>query len=93
MKQAIYKILMTERYDWAIYSWNYGVELRDLFGKPVSYCVPEIERRVTEALTQDGRVLSVGGWAFEYPARGTVKARFTARTVFGDVEAETEVNV
>ena len=32
MKQVIYKILMTERYKYFIYSWNYGIELTDLFG-------------------------------------------------------------
>ena len=31
MKQVIYKILMTERFRYVIYSWNYGVELEDLF--------------------------------------------------------------
>ena len=30
MRQAIYKILSTERYQYAMYSWNYGVELLDL---------------------------------------------------------------
>ena len=46
VKQAVYKILNTERYAYLIYSWNYGVELADLFGKPVNYCVSEIERRI-----------------------------------------------
>ena len=50
MKQAIYKILRTERYKQIIYSWNYGIELEDLFGMPASYCVPEIGRRIKEAL-------------------------------------------
>ena len=35
MKQVIYKILNTERYRYYIYSWNYGIELEELFGKPV----------------------------------------------------------
>ena len=29
MKQAIYHIINTERYQYLIYSWNYGVELAD----------------------------------------------------------------
>ena len=37
MKQVIYKILNTERYQCLIYSWNYGIETMDLFGEPVSY--------------------------------------------------------
>ena len=35
--QACYKILNTERYVHVIYSWNYGVELQELFGKPIPY--------------------------------------------------------
>ena len=35
IEQAIYKILLTERYQYLIYSWNYGIELKDLFGKPI----------------------------------------------------------
>ena len=30
MRQVIFKILNTERYDYIIYSWNYGIELKDL---------------------------------------------------------------
>ena len=53
MEQAIYKIIRTERYKYIIYSWNYGIELEDLFGMPVEYCVVELERRILEALLQD----------------------------------------
>ena len=42
MRQVVYKILNTERYQYLIYSWNYGVELLDLFGEPVTYVCPEI---------------------------------------------------
>ena len=37
VRQAIYKIIMTERYQYVMYSWNYGIELLDLFGEPVTY--------------------------------------------------------
>ena len=29
MRQAVSKILQTERYRYAVYDWNYGVELED----------------------------------------------------------------
>ena len=32
VRQAVYKIIMTERYQYIMYSWNYGIELQDLFG-------------------------------------------------------------
>jgi phage baseplate assembly protein W len=65
VKQAIYLILQTERYEYIIYSWNYGVELRDLIGKPLYWCVPEVKRCITEALLQDTRITAVDGWEIE----------------------------
>lgn len=94
MKQAIFKILQTERYDYnKIYSDNYGVELDDLYGMPVSYCVPEIQRRITEALTWDERISRVSNFSFETKGR-VISVSFTAYTVFGSVAIEgVEVNI
>lgn len=93
MKQAIYKILNTERYQYIMYSWNYGIELLDLYGEPVSYVVPELERRITEALTWDDRIDSVDNFEFDTSKKGVVHASFTVHTTFGEMEAETEVNI
>lgn len=92
VKQAIYKILMTERYQYIMYSWNYGIELLDLFGEPVTYVCPELKRRISEALLWDDRILSVDNFEFDFPYKGVVHITFTAHTVFGDVQAEREVN-
>lgn len=92
MKQVIYKILNTERYQHIMYSWNYGIELIDLFGEPVSYVLPELQRRITEALMQDNRINSVDDFEFEIVQKRTVKATFTVRTVFGDMQEEKVVN-
>lgn len=92
VKQAIYKILNTERYRHVIYSWNYGVELEDLFGMPKPYAYPEMERRITEALLQDDRVTAVDGFSFT-SQKGSVTAAFTVHTVFGELETERTVNI
>lgn len=92
MKQAIYKILNTERYQYVMYSWNYGIELLDLYGEPVSYVCPELERRITEALTWDDRIQSVDNFEFNISKNGEILVTFTAHTVFGDVVAEKVVN-
>ncbi len=92
VKQAIYKILMTERYQYIMYSWNYGIELLDLYGEPVTYVCPELKRRITEALLCDDRILGVDSFEFEFPQKGTVFTTFTAHTIFGDVKGEREVN-
>lgn len=92
MKQAIYKILSTERYQYVMYSWNYGIELLDLYGEPVSYVCPELERRITEALTWDDRIKSVDNFEFNISQKGEILVTFTAHTVFGDVVTEKVVN-
>lgn len=93
MKQVIYKILSTERYQYIMYSWNYGIELLDLYGEPVSYVCPELERRISEALLWDGRIQNVTDFEFNISIKGVVHVSFTAHTVFGDVVAEKVVNI
>lgn len=93
MKQAIYKILNTERYNYTIYSWNYGIELKDLFGKPKSYCKVELTKRIEEALLQDTRITAVESFYFEDIDRETLAINFTANTTYGDVEIRKEVKI
>lgn len=90
VRQAAYKILRTERYESAIYSWDYGIELKGLFGRPTSYVLPELERAIREALEADDRIDSVDGFSFE-AGGGRVHATFTVHTIFGDIEEEAEV--
>ena len=92
MIQVIYKILNTERYQHIIYSWNYGIELLDLYGEPVTYVCPELQRRIEEALMQDDRITSVDSFEFDTSEKGIVKATFTVHTIYGDVNAEKAVN-
>lgn len=93
MRQAIYKIIRTERYKYIIYSFNYGIELIDLIGEPISFAIPEIERRITEALLSDDRILAVNNFEFELPKKGVVFVRFIAETTQGDISIDTEVNI
>lgn len=92
MKQAIFLILNVQRYKHIIYSWNYGIEIEDLFGQPISFVLPELKRRITEALLQDTRITGVDNFSFE-TTKGKVHATFTVNTIYGDVEAEKVVNV
>lgn len=92
MRQAVYLMLNIERYDNAIYSWNYGIELDNLIGKSKSYVYPEVERRIKEALLQDDRILTVRD--FEFDSKGSaVTVRFTVNTLYGGFESEMTINV
>ncbi len=92
MEQAVYKILNTERYRFVIYSWNYGVELADLFGKPIPWVFSELPRRITEALLQDDRILAVTDFDLTHK-RGDVLAKFRVQTTFGDIVVERTVKI
>jgi len=92
MRQAVSKILQTERYRYAVYDWNYGVELEDLYGKNVSYVIPELKRRIEDALLADDRVTAVTDFSFQ-EEKGSVTAAFTVYTIFGEVTAERTVDI
>lgn len=90
VRQAVFCILNTERYDYLIYSWNYGVELQDLFGRPAPYVKSEIKRRIKEALTQDDRIRSVDDFSFTDSDAGMAVA-FTVHSTVGTFDVSKEV--
>lgn len=92
MVQAIYLILNIERYEYLIYSWDYGIELIDLFGQPIPFVLPELKRRITEALIQDTRIIGVDDFSFE-TNKGKVQVKFTVNTIFGEIEVEKVVTI
>lgn len=93
VKQSVFKILNTERYAYVIYSWDYGIELTDLYGMSPIYVCSEIERRVKEALFQDDRITGVDDFEFDTSRKGVVSVSFTVHTIFGDLNEEMVVNI
>jgi len=92
LKQDVFKILNTERYQYIIYSWNYGIELKDLFGEPIEWVKSELKRRITEALSTDNRIESVDNFYFEIPTRNTLHCSFIIHSIYGNIEVEKVVN-
>lgn len=92
LRQSIYLILSVERYQYPIYSYNYGVELVDLIGQPKDFVMSEVKRRITEALTQDDRINSVDCWEFE-STKNALIVTFTVHSIFGDIETKKEIDV
>lgn len=92
IKQGIYCILNTERFDYLIYSWNYGVELKNLIGEHHTYVIPELERLITEALMQDDRIQDVVDFEVENK-KNIVNVKFKVITTVGNVEIEKAVSV
>ncbi|MDY0256259.1 DUF2634 domain-containing protein [Gudongella oleilytica] len=92
MKQAIIKILQSERFLYLIYSWNYGIEMNAIVGKSYQVIASEIKRIIREALLEDKRITDVYDITAEQIDKRTLSVRFTASTVFGEVTIETEVS-
>lgn len=92
VKQAVFLILNTERYENMVYDWDYGFETQDLIGMPIGYIYPELKRRIEEALTQDNRIESVEAFDFE-KSGAIVTVSFTVISKQGIFETATEVNI
>lgn len=93
IKQTVFRILNTERYQFIIYPWYYGIETLDLYGEPVTYVCPELERRITEALLIDTRIISVTDFEFDLEVKGVVHATFTVNTIYGEIKADKGVEI
>lgn len=91
VKQAVYIILKTERFDFPVFSWNYGFEGKKLIGKPFELVLLETERLITEALTQDDRITDAINFEFTRDGK-KLKADFTVVSIFGNFPATKEVN-
>ena len=89
-RQAAWLILHTERYQYLIYSDNFGTELRGLAGSRDSFLFPEIKRRVTEALMVDDRISGTSDFVFSR-RRARVAVRFRLHTLYGDADLALEV--
>lgn len=92
VKQAVFLILGIDRYVHEIYSWNYASEFAKLFGQPMDFVIPELERYITEALIQDDRISDVTDFSFTQDKNKLI-AKFTVISSFGSFEAEKEVSL
>lgn len=87
VKQAVFKILQTERYAYMAYSFDYGVELRSLMGQSPAYAQSELRRRIAEALLQDARIQNVRDFQFEQTG-DSMTVRFTVESSAGTFDQE-----
>lgn len=92
LRQAVYLLLQTEQGEYEIYPGAYGVRLGDLVGRSLAYAIPEVERRLREALMADERIISVEDFRFERrPGSSALGVSFMIRSVYGELAAQKEV--
>ena len=66
LKQAIYKVLATEQFEYPVYSFNYGIAWKELIGEEQPYVRAEMKRLIQEALLHDDRIREVDGFSFSF---------------------------
>ena len=79
IKQAIYKILSTERYTYTAYDWQYGIELNDLIGQSKSLVKAILPDRIKEALLVDDRIEDVLDFNFEDISKTELSVTFKVK--------------
>lgn len=92
VRQAIYCILNTERYQYEMYSEDYGVELKPLIGQPIQLACVNLQDNIKDALLADDRILTVDQFRFQEIGHGIVDVTFEVETIFGTTEIEKEVD-
>ena len=92
LKQAIYKVLNTERYEYPIYSFNYGIGLENLIGKDLVYVQIELKRRIRECLLRDDRITEADNFKFEFNG-DQLKCTFDVHSIFGNLTISREVSI
>lgn len=92
LEQHIYKVLSTEKYEFPIYSFNFGIELESLIGRDPAYVKVELKRRIKDCLLQDNRITNVEN--FKLTNTGDeVLCTFDVISIYGEIEITKEVNV
>lgn len=92
LKQAIYKVMSTEQYEYPIYSFGYGIAWKELIGEERPYVRAEMRRMIEETLLQDDRILEVDGFKFDFSG-DTCRCSFDVSSIYGEIEIEKEIQV
>lgn len=89
-RQAAELMLSTERFEYAVYSDDYGAEFRELIGQRRSLIEADLERRIEEALMEDDRVTGISDFSMTFDG-DCVRASFLLETIFGTIQMERSI--
>lgn len=87
IKVWVYKALLTPRYQYSIYTWNYGSELLSLIGKAYTpqLTKSEAKRYIEEALKINPYILEVNVLDADFKD-GVLSASIKIVTIYGESE-------
>lgn len=91
VRQAIWKILSTRRFAYFLYDDQYGCDIFNKIGDAdltQEYLESDIPAMIEDALSSDPRITGVSDFYYEILDIDSVHVRFTANTIYGDMEME-----
>ena len=90
IKVWIWNCLHTERFRYAIYSWDYGAELDQYIGDALTeeFINTDCEAEITEALLINPYINGISNFSISFE-KTKLSISFTVNTTFGDLEVET----
>lgn len=92
VKQAVYKVMQTERFEHLVYGPDYGGEFSSLVGKNSTYVRADAGRRIQEALLQDDRITAVEDMKISINGDAAL-VEFTVISKYGQFRREEAFNV
>lgn len=92
LEQAVGKMLSTERFEYPVYSFRYGISLKKLLGKDRIYVKAELKRMIEETLISDDRIKRVDQFRFSFK-EDTCECVFRVVSIYGEFMMERKVNL
>lgn len=86
VKIWIYKVLLTERYKWYIYSWDFGNEFKEMIGSHYSpeLVKSEVARLLEECLLVNPYIETISDIEIDFKG-DELEFNFIVNTVYGEV--------
>lgn len=93
IRQAVEKILLTQLFEWEIYSEVYGIESDRLIGQSFDFVRSDIERTIEDALFNDDRIESIENFQIVEERKESMHVSFRVISIEGSFEIESEVQL
>lgn len=89
--QTIDIILSVERFEWGIYSANFGTELENIAGYDPGYTAAQLKNKISDALSVDSRIIGIKEFSYTND-KEKMTAFIVISTIYGDTEKEVVIN-
>ena len=86
VEQAIYKRLLTQQRQYIIYSADYGLDMKDMYGMPFDWVQAVLPDKIKESLSYDDRITGIDNFDLRIVDNHKLAISFDVSTVFGDLK-------